>query len=100
MLLILPVFLLIGLFLPGFFITRCLRRALWLPSAFAISLLVLFHSIFWLGVLHIPITLWTVLPVLLAASGVAAWLQRKFGAPAATNAAPPFTREEQILLLL
>ena len=62
MLAIFPLFLVLGLFLPGFFIAKYLRHTLWGASAFTISLLILFHSIFWLGVFHISIRLWTVLP--------------------------------------
>jgi Dolichyl-phosphate-mannose-protein mannosyltransferase len=99
MLAIFPLFLVLGLFLPGFFIAKYLRHALWWASAFVISLLILFHSIFWLGVFHVPIRLWTVLPILLAASGGAAWLQRRFAIGVETNPAPPWTTEDRILLL-
>src|SRR5215831_10369360 len=72
-----PVFLLIGLLLPGFFIARRLRRNLWWASAFILSLLVLFQGIFWLGVLNVRITLWSVLSCLIPITAGAAWLARK-----------------------
>ena len=99
MLAIFPLFLVLGLFLPGFFIAKYLRHTLWGASAFTISLLILFHSIFWLGVFHISITLWTVLPSLIAASAGAAWLQRRSAIPVATNPAPRFTTQDRILIL-
>ena len=54
MLWLFPFFLLVGLFLPGFFVAKYLRHSLWWASAFPLSLLVLFHSVFWLGVLPRP----------------------------------------------
>src|ERR1035437_3515410 len=89
----------LGLFLRGFFIAKYLRHTLWGASAFTISLLILFHSIFWLGVFHISIRLWTVLPSLIAASAGAAWLQRRSAIPVATNPAPRFTTQDRILIL-
>ena len=99
MLAIFPLFLLLGLFLPGFFIAKYLRHTLWWASAFTISLLILFHSIFWLGVFHISITLWTVLPSLIATSAGAAWLQRRFTIPVETKPAPRLTTQDRILIL-
>ena len=100
MLAIFPVLLILGLFLPGFFIAKYLRHPLWWASAFTISLLILFHSIFWLGVSGVPIKLWTVMPILVGASALAAWVQRKFGLPAAAEHAAPLTTQDRILLLL
>jgi hypothetical protein len=100
MLAILPLFLILGLFLPGFFIAKYLRHPLWWASAFTISLLILFHSIFWLGVSGIPIKLWTVLPILLVASAMAAWVQRKFAVPVSPDPTPPLSTQDRILLLL
>ena len=100
MLAIFPLLLILGLFLPGFFIAKYLRHPLWWASAFTISLVILFHSIFWLGVSGIPIKLWTVLPVLLAVSAIAAWVQRKFSVPVAPDPAPPLPTQDRILLLL
>ena len=95
MLAIFPLFLILGLFLPGFFIAKYLRHPLWWASAFTISLLILFHIIFWLGVSGIPIKLWTVLPILFAASAIAAWVQRKFALPVAPRPGAP-TRPRRI----
>jgi len=64
-----------GFFVPGLLVARRLRHRLPWLSAFFLSELVLFHSIFWIGVLHIPITLWTVLPCLAAVSAAAFWLR-------------------------
>src|SRR4030095_7471204 len=100
MLAIFPLFLTLGLFLPGFFIAKYLRHPLWWASAFTISLLVLFHSIFWLGVLGLHIKLWPVLPILLAVSAAAGWLQQKFAVPVATAPVPPLIAQDRILLLL
>src|SRR5260370_31373264 len=99
MLAIFPVFLILGVFLPGFFIAKYLRQPLWWASAFTISLLIQFHSIFWLGVFGVSIRLWTVLPILIGASAAAAWLQRKFAMPVATDPAPPLTTQNRILIL-
>jgi hypothetical protein len=102
MLLMFPFFLILGLFLPGFFIARYSRHTLWGASAFTISLLILFHSVFWLGIFHAPIRLWTVLPCLIAASAGAAWLQRRSVIPAKTAEtmpAPQLAKRDWILLL-
>lgn len=69
-----PVLLPLGLFLPGFFLARALRLRMKLAAALPLSLLVLFHCVFWLGVFHVPITLWTGLGALLPATGAAFWL--------------------------
>ena len=100
MLAIFPLFLILGLFLPGFFIAKYLRHPLWWASAFTISLLILFHSIFWLGVSGIPIKLGTLLPILLAASAIAAWVQRKFSRPVVQDPASSPDTQDRILLLL
>ena len=99
MLAIFPLFLLLGLFLPGFFLAKCLRHTLWWASAFVISLLILFHSIFWLGVFHVSISLWTVLPSLIATSAGAAWWQRRFAIGVAANPTPQLTGKDRILIL-
>jgi hypothetical protein len=100
MALISPLFLLLGLFVPGFFIAKCLRHSLWWASAFAISLLVLFHSVFWLGVFRVPIALWTVLPCLAAVIAAAAWFQKTRSAiPAQTQPATPWATQDRILVL-
>lgn len=99
MLVLFPFFVLLGLFLPGFFIAKYLRHPLWAASAFVISLPILFHSVFWVGVFGIPINLWTVLPFLLAASAAAAWAQKKFPRPAAIQSKAPWTGPDRIFLL-
>jgi Dolichyl-phosphate-mannose-protein mannosyltransferase len=99
MLWIFPVFLVLGLFVPGFFIAKYLRHTLWCASAFTLSLLVLFHSVFWLGVLRTPITLWTVLPCLVAVSAGAAWLGRRSAIPAESKRMPQFDSQDLILIL-
>jgi hypothetical protein len=50
-----PLLLLLGLFLPGSLIARRMGHPLWWASGFVFSLLILFHSIFWLGIFHAPI---------------------------------------------
>jgi hypothetical protein len=95
---LLPVLLPLGLFLPGLFFGKALGRGLWWAAAFLISLLVLFHSAFWLDVLHMPVTLWTVLPILAAASAAGWWFYRKYGAAAEAKPAPGFTWPEKLLL--
>ncbi len=75
--LLFPLFVLLGLFLPGYFIARSLKNALTGASSFVISLVVLFHSVFWLGIAGVPITLWTVLLCLVVAAVLSAWLLRK-----------------------
>src|SRR5215831_3647512 len=99
MLAIFPIFLLVGLFAPGFFLAKCLGHRLWWASAIIISLLILFHSVFWLGVSHVPIRLWTVLPILVAATAAAAWLRRKFATSPTKSTAPSWTAAERILLV-
>src|SRR4030095_9664192 len=97
--LLLPFLLPIGLFLPGFFIARFLERRLWWASAFVISLLILFHSMFWLGISGVPITLSSVLPCLLLAAGTAAWLTRRSVPPAKASGWWPSTNLDRILVL-
>ncbi len=99
MLALFPVFLLLGLFLPGFFIAKCLQHQSWWASAVPLSLIVLFHSIFWLALFHVSITLWTVLPVLIAVSAVAAWLHRKTSPPLKQDSAGPRTMQDMSLIL-
>jgi hypothetical protein len=99
MLALFPVFLLLGLFLPGFFIAKYLRHQSWWASAVPLSLIVLFHSIFWLAVFHVAITLWTVLPGLVAVSTVAAWLQRRDSSPMPTDRPSPRSVQDMALIL-
>ncbi len=99
MLLIFPLFLILGLFLPGFFIAKALRQALPQVSAFPLSLLVLFHSIFWLGIFGVPITLWSVLPCLLAVTAAGAWFARKSAIPVDAESAPPWDMPSRILMV-
>src|SRR3954462_9030489 len=103
MLAIFPLFLLLGLFLPGYFLAKYFGHSLWWAAAFVFSLVVLFHSIFWLGIFHLPITLWTVLPILIAASAGAAWLQRRFAISLETKPTPPWIsgldKQDRLLLL-
>ena len=67
--------------------------------AFVISLPILFHSVFWLGVFHVRIALWTVLPCLIAASAGAAWLAFRSATPEKTERTPPWSARDRILLL-
>jgi len=97
--LLFPFFLLLGLFLPGFFLAKYLGHALWGASAFVLSLVILFHCVFWLGVSGVSIKLWTVLPLLIAASAAAAWAQRRFPLPSAKKTATPWTAQERILVV-
>src|ERR1700733_117939 len=95
MLLLLP----LGLFLPGYFTARLFRLKLWVASAFVLSLPILFHCVFCLGVLGVPIKMWSVAPLLIAATGALAWAQRKFTPPQQKESArAPCTGEERILL--
>jgi hypothetical protein len=75
--LLFPLLLLLGLFLPGYFVAKSLRNPLSGASAFVISLLILFHSVFWLGIAGAPITLWTVVPCLAGAAAAGAWLAKR-----------------------
>lgn len=52
---------------------------------------------FWLGVAHVSITLWTVLPCLLAASSAAAWMVRKTPLIPPTLGTPQWDRMNLIL---
>ena len=79
--LLFPFFLLTGLFLPGYFVARCLNGGLCGAAAFVISLLILFQSVFWLGLFDTEITLWTVLPCLALATLGAGWLERRSSVP-------------------
>ena len=97
MLWMLPVLLLTGLFLPGFFLAKYLRHQLWWASAFVLSLLVLFHSVFWLGVFGAHITLGTVLPCMVLTSA-AAWMCRRHATPDKTPKSTPLSRQDRILL--
>jgi hypothetical protein len=95
---LLPILLPLGLFLPGYFLARWFRVSLWAPSAFVLSLPVLFHFIFWLGVLGVPVRLWNIAPFLILATGALAWAQRKFAPPQASTKTTPWTGAERILL--
>jgi hypothetical protein len=99
MLSILRFFLLLGLLVPGLFIAKYLRHTLWWASSFALSLLVLFHSVFWLGVFRVPIAWWSVLPCLIAVSAGAAWLGRGSAIPTEGKQAPRLARPDLILIL-
>jgi hypothetical protein len=100
MLLLFPFFLLLGLFVPGFFVARYLGQRLWWASGFVASLLILFHSIFWLGVFRIPITRWSVLPCLIAAAAAgAAWLARGSPMPGKATQNTPWTTQDRVLML-
>src|SRR5262245_14496635 len=94
-----PFLLVLGLFLPGFFIAKCLRHQLCWASGFVMSLLILFHSAFWLGVFGVPIRLGTTVPCLIGVSAAAAWLWRKYRNPVKTNPRPQFATPDRILLL-
>jgi hypothetical protein len=79
----------LGFLLPGYFISLLLRSRTPWASGFVVSLLVLFHGVFWLGVLGIPVRPGTVAGWLIGASAIAgiAVLWRR-PAPAAEAAAP------------
>ena len=85
MLVLLPILLPLGLFLPGYFAARLFRLPLWAPSAFVLSLPFLFHGVFWLGVTGVPIKVWSVAPLLVVATGALAWAQWKFAPPATAS---------------
>jgi hypothetical protein len=97
-LLLLPILLPLGLFLPGYFAARLFGLRLWAPSAFVLSLPLLFHCVFWLGVAGVPIKVWSVAPLLIAATGALKWAQRKFAPPEKVEKKTPWTGEERILL--
>jgi hypothetical protein len=104
MILLFPVFLVIGFFLPGFFLARYFRQGLWPASAFLFSLPILFHCIFWLGVFHIPLTLWSALAALAIVTAGAALLARN-STPARNPTPPakpkmqePFSMAERLLI--
>src|SRR4051794_31925749 len=99
MLVLSPFFLILGLFLPGFFIARYLRTPLSWASGFPFSLLILFHCIFWLGIFHVPITLWTVLPCLVFASAGAVWPARKSMSPPESKVSSSWDRQDRLLLV-
>src|SRR5262245_38400524 len=73
-----PFCLVLGLFLPGSFIARRFKRGIWAATAFVVSLLILFHSIFWLGVFGAPIALWNVFLCLTIASLAGFLIGRRF----------------------
>jgi len=98
MLVLLPILLPLGLFLPGYFAARLFRLRLWAPSAFVLSLPLLFHCVFWLGVAGVPIKVWSVAPLLIAATVALAWAQRKFAPAEKAGAKTAWTGEERILL--
>jgi hypothetical protein len=76
MVLLSPFLILLGFFLPGSLIARRLGHPLWWASGFLFSLLILFHCVFWTGLLDIPIRLQTILPCLAAICAAAAWWAR------------------------
>jgi hypothetical protein len=97
MLLLLPFLLILGLFLPGFFFAKYARLPLPWAAGFVISLVVLFHAIFWLGVLHVPLGVWAVLPLLAVTCGGGAWLAWRNPSPPAKM--PVFEKWDRILLI-
>jgi len=99
MLWLFPFFLFIGLFVPGFFVAKYLGLRLSWASGFIFSLLVLFHSIFWLGVFRVPITLWTVLPWLIAAAGGVAWLAKRSTIPCKAKQDQPWEIQDRVLIV-
>jgi hypothetical protein len=98
MLLLLPILLPLGLFLPGYFAARFFQLRLWAPSAFVLSLPLLFHCVFWLGVAGVPIKVWPVAPLLIVATLALAWAHRKFAPAGEAAKKTPWTKEERILL--
>jgi hypothetical protein len=94
-----PLLLLVGLFLPGSLIARRMGHPLWWASGFVFSLLILFHSIFWLELFHAPIALRTVLPCLIVASTAAAWWARRHLRPAQANGGAKWDGTDRMLLL-
>jgi hypothetical protein len=99
MLLLLPVLLPLGFLIPGLFIAKYLRRGLWWAAAFPFSLIVLFHIVFWLGVFHISLTLWSAAPCLAAVCAGAAWLAGGERWRAAAKPSPPSSVGDCILLV-
>lgn len=97
MVFLLPVLLPLGLFLPGFFLARALRLRLAWAAALPLSLVVLFHCVFWPGVFHVPVTLWSALVGLVTATGAAWWLSTRV-APEKTTPAPRLDRLDFALL--
>jgi hypothetical protein len=85
MLLLLPVLLPLGLYLPGFLFARYTRQPIPWATAFPLSLVLLFHAVFWLGILHVPLTLWTVLPIPLAVAAIFGFLLRRNAPEAAKS---------------
>jgi len=74
MLVLAPILLPLGLFLPGYFAARLFRLRLWAPSAFVLSRPLLSH--FWLGVAGVPIEVRPVAPLPIAATVALAWAQQ------------------------
>jgi hypothetical protein len=72
---------------------------LWWASSFVISLLILFHSVFWLGVFRIPITVWNVAACLAAASGAGAWWARGRLGRTKRDGAPRWALPDRILIV-
>src|SRR5436190_23292610 len=97
MLWISPLLLLVGFFAPGALAARRMGQPLWWAAGFVFSLLLLFHSVFWLGVFHAPIALRTVLPILLGATAAAAWWARRSLRPWKTSA-PAWDVQDRLLL--
>jgi hypothetical protein len=95
--LLLPILLPLGLFLPGYFVAKCLRTKLWAPSAFVFSLPILFYCVFWLGVFGVAIRLLPVAGLLIAASAVAFWFAGRFS-PMERAKKTPWTKLERALL--
>ena len=98
MLWISPLLLLLAFFAPGALAARRLRDPLWWASGLVFSLLLLFHSAFWLGVSHAPIALRTVLPILLGATAAAAWWARSTFVRRSGNPAAPWDLADRLLL--
>jgi hypothetical protein len=99
MLLILPFLLVLGLFLPGYLMAKYLRHTLPWASAFLFSLLILFHGVFWLGILHVSLTVWSVAAWLIVVCAGAGWLAKRSAEPEKAEIAKPWDRQDRILLV-
>ncbi len=87
--LLLPIAILTGFFLPGFFLSRLLRSPETFIVSFCLSVLVLYQGVFWLGLLGFRLSFGLVLAFLLTVLGgviLAAW---RWPAPAGPRTLTP-----------
>lgn len=96
----------LGFFLPGYLLALLLGSRARLATAFLLSLLLLFHAVFWIGVSGLPVQFTTVLAVLAAVTAVTALAVARWRpapplpSPASSSGLTPFAVASVVLLVV